>query len=52
MLTRNISLLLTCILFTVFSSLPQASADTEANKAIVSRLFEEIFNQGKMDSNQ
>jgi steroid delta-isomerase-like uncharacterized protein len=50
MLTRNISFLFTCIIFTVFSSLPQVSADTEANKAIVSRLFEEVFNQGKMDS--
>jgi predicted ester cyclase len=50
MLTRNIGLLLTCILFTVFSCVLQVSADTEANKAIVNRLFEEVFNQGKMDS--
>ena len=50
MLTRNISLLLTCILFTIFSSIPQVSADTEANKAIVSCLFEEVFNQGNVDS--
>jgi predicted ester cyclase len=50
MLTRNISLLLTCILFTVFSCVLQVSADTEVNKAIVNRLFEEVFNQGKMDS--
>jgi len=49
MLTRNISLLFTCILFTVLSSISQVSADTEANKAIVNRLFAEVFNQGKMD---
>jgi len=48
MSTRKISLLFTFILFTVLSSVLQVSADTETNKAIVNRLFEEVFNQGNM----
>ena len=49
MLTQNTSILFACIVFTVFLCVPQASADTEASKAVVSRLFDEVFNQGNMD---
>jgi len=48
MLTKKTGILFACIVLTVFLGVPQVSADTEANKAIVSRLFDEVFNQGNM----
>jgi len=42
-------MLFACVILAILSGIPQVSTDTEANKALVSRLFEEAFNQGNMD---
>ena len=49
MFTRTGNLLIACIMFLVLGNVISATADTEANKALVSRLFTEVFNQGNLE---
>jgi predicted ester cyclase len=49
MLTRIISLFLTCVTLIIFAGVLQATADTEANKAVTRRIFEEVYGQGNLD---
>ena len=48
MFSQTVNLLIACIIFIVLSNVIVATADTEANKALVSRLFTEVFNQGNL----
>ena len=49
MFSRISTLFIVSIMLIAFGGVLQATADTEANKAIARRVFEEVLNQGKLD---
>ena len=49
MTSRNICLLVACMLFPAFAGNSRVYADTEANRATAKSLFQEVFSQGNMD---
>ena len=47
--SRTGNLLIACVMLIVLGNVISATADTEANKALVNRLFAEVLNQGNLE---